>query len=61
MAKRTYNSPQVLEYAARKDGLLSETKLNDDALEHIINLADKALYDVKQSGRNSVQVASEVL
>ncbi|MEC8233136.1 MAG: diguanylate cyclase, partial [Pseudomonadota bacterium] len=44
-----------------KDGLLGETKLNDDALEHIINLADKALYDVKQSGRNSVQVASEVL
>jgi len=44
-----------------KDGLLSETKLNDDALEHIINLADKALYDVKQSGSHTVQVASEVL
>jgi diguanylate cyclase (GGDEF)-like protein len=41
-----------------KEGLLADTKLTEDVLEHMINVADKALYDVKQSGRNSVRVAN---
>jgi len=39
-------------------GLLNNETLTDDALEKMLSLADKALYNAKQAGRNSVSVAN---
>ncbi|NMH60982.1 sensor domain-containing diguanylate cyclase [Alteromonas ponticola] len=41
------------------DGMFSKTKLRDDDLETIINVADEALYQVKASGRNQVKAATQ--